>query len=508
MENILQKQTVAVAQMVVDREEECAVNGDYVLPEYCPDIAVVLKCLITPRILSRQWSGDRLLVDGVAVVRVLYLDEERRCLREVEFTQPLSRPVDAKGVSEGAFARLDFVTKYANCRAVSPRRLEVRAALSLCVGIEAACSLEVATAREDAGLYTRQQEVVVTAPVAMAEKILAVTETVDFPADLPPAEQMLGGDCRAVIRECKLLAGKAIVKGQVCFHQIYTDEVVEGDVYPLDFELPFSQILDLDGAIEGLPYVAHVTVLSDTQRCVDGPQGDGRSLEVSAKLLVQLQLYGQQSLPLLLDAYHTACPVDLETHDLSVSARLGSRCEVVTLPMSMELPAGVLEEIVDVWVQPLFLGGEVKAGKAILTGRTLVSMVVRDADGMLSYFERPEEYRLEYPCSGNEVTAHAAATDWRYRTADGKLELQLTLAVTLEPAQRMIQRVVNRVALHTDRPYPPEKATLKLYYADAGESLWDIGRHCHTSPVVIADENGLTGDTLEQATVLMVPVIS
>ena len=341
----------------------------------------------------------------------------------------------------------------------------------------------------------------------MAEKILAVTETVDFPADLPPAEQMLGGDCRAAVHECKLLTGKAIVKGQVYFHQIYTDDVVDGNTYPLDFQLPFSQILDLDGASEGVPCVAHVTVLSDTQRCVDGPQGESRALEVSAKLLVQLQLYTPQSMPVVLDAYHGKCPADLETRELSCTARLGSRWETATLPMSLELPAQPLEEIVDVWVQPVALSGKVENSKAILTGRSLISMVVRDTDGMLSYFERPEEYRLEYPCPGNEIQAHATVADWRYRTADGKLELQMTMVIGLEPAMRLAERVVTQVALHTDHPYPPERATLKLYYADAGESLWDIGRHCHTSPQAIAAENNLTGDRLDNAAVLMVPMI-
>lgn len=506
MENILQKQMVTISQVVLEREEECVVNGDFVLPEYCPDIAVVMKCLVTPRLLSRQWSGDRLLVDGMAVARVLYLDEERCCLREVEFTQPITCSLDAKGVPEEAFSRLDFTTKYANCRAVSPRRLEVRAALSLWARIESACPLEVAAATSDSGLYTRCQELAMTSPAAMTEKILAVTETVDFPADLPPAEQILGGDCRAVIRECKVLSGKAIVKGQVCFHQIYTDDVVNGNTYPLDFNLPFSQILDLDDAAEGMPYVAHVMVLTDTQRCVDGPQGEGRALEVSAKLLVQLQMYHTKTIAVVLDAFHSDYPCEPTTRELTVSARLGTRFETVTLPMSLELPPQPLEEIVDVWVCQLSMSGEVVDGKARLTGKMLVSMVVRDTDGMLSYFERPEEYRLEYPCGGNEVYSRATVTDWRYRTADGKLELQTTLAVTLEPTTRVTQRVMTEMHLQTDRPYPPEKTTLKLYYADAGETLWDIGRYCRTSPGLIAEENGLKHDMIEQSTVLVVPM--
>ena len=64
MEQICRKQTVAVSRPVMDVQEEYTLSGDFVLPEYCPDVAVVLKCLITPYIVSRQWSGDQLMLSG------------------------------------------------------------------------------------------------------------------------------------------------------------------------------------------------------------------------------------------------------------------------------------------------------------------------------------------------------------------------------------------------------------------------------------------------------------
>jgi len=506
MENKLNKLTIPVCKTVLDCEEDCLVSGDFMLPEYCPDIAVVLKCLLSPRVQSRQWSGERLLVDGMTEIRVLYLDEERTCVRSAEFSQPFSCSLPAKELADGAMARLHFLPKYVNCRAVSPRRLEVRGALSLCARAEVAGTMEVAVPPEDSGLFTRTVTVPISAPATMAERIMAVSETFDFPADLPPAELMLGGDCWAIVRECKLLTGKAIVKGQVFFHQMYTDDAVNGGVYCLDFDLPFSQILDMEGATDGQAYSAHVTLLSDTERCVDGPEGGVHALEVAVKLLVQVQLYENQTLPLVLDAYHSACPVRLETGEVSAVARLGCQREETTLSMSIDLPAQPLDELVDVWVQPLTVNAVCADGKATMAGRMLLSMVVRDTDGMLSYYERPEDYRLEYPCPGNSVQAQVAVTGLRYRAVDGKLELHISLQLTMEHSRLVSERAVMEAVLDEERCFPPERATVKLYYADAGESLWDIGRSCHTSPEVIAQENNLHTDLLERPMVLTVPL--
>ncbi len=507
MEQLLQKHLVSAGRCVLDCQEECAVAADYTLPDYCPDIAVVLKCLVTPRVQNRQWSGEQLLLDGVAEIRVLYLDEERRCLREAEFAHPLSCALYAGERVDTALVMLELTPKYVNCRAVGPRRLEVRGAITVTARAECASQMEVMEAEVSDGLYTRCESATVSVPAAMAEKLFTVSETLDFPETQPPAELFLGGECRAVVRECKVLTGKAIVKGEVYIHQLYTDDSDGGNTYCLDYTVPFSQILDVDGATEGQTCTADVLLLSDTQRPAVGPTGETRVLDFTAKLLVQLQIHAHSAVSLLLDAYHSRCPVTLEQKEQSFCAQLGGRWEATTLPMQLDLPAGPLEELMDVWVQPQGLLGECGQGTARLSGRLLICMLVRDGDGQIAYYERPEEYQLEYPCPGNRVSAKATVMLLRYRVTEGKLELQVTLNVVLRPTQQIEKKILTGVRLSTETPYPVRRASVLLYYAQAGEELWEIGRSCHASPQCILEENGLSSERLAQPTVLIVPLV-
>lgn len=507
MEQLLQKQLVSVGRCVLDCQEDCAIAGDYTLPDYCPDIAVVLKCLVTPRMQNRQWSGDQLLVDGVAEIRVLYLDEERRCLREAAFSQPLSCALPTRERVDTALVKLELCPKYVNCRAVGPRRLEVRGAVTVCAQAECAGEAELMTAAEGSGLYTRCEPVALTSPVAMAEKLFTVSDTLDFPEMQPAAELLLGGDCRAIIRECKLLTGKAIIKGELFIHQLYTDDAEKGSTYCLDYAVPYSQILDVDGVTEGQPCTAHILLLSDTQRLAVGPSGESTVLEFTAKLLVQLQTHSRCSIPLLLDAYHGRYPVSLEQREQVCCAQLGTRWELTTLPMQMDLPAGPLEELLDIWVQPQGLVVECVQGTARLSGRLLICLLLRDGDGQIVYYERPEEYQLEYACPGNRVDAQITVTQLRYRAVEGKLELQVTLCVALQAMQKAERKAVCGAALCADAPYPVQRASLLLYYAQAGEDVWEIGRSCHTSPEGIRAENGLSSDRLAQPAVLTVPLV-
>ncbi len=509
MENLLQNCPVSLSWQAIQANEECPINAEYTLPDYCPDMAVVLKCLAYPRIQNRQLSGDRLLVDGMAAVRVLYLDEERQCVRSVEFTAPFSCNLQASGGEmDSSPVCLELHTKYVNCRAVTPRRLEVRGVISVHASADAVCSKQVAQPATDSELYTRCQSRTFTTPVSMAEKVISVNEALEFPESLPGAEMLLGGDCKAVVTECKLLSGKAIVKGQIYVHQLYTDNLTAGTTHCLDFVLPFSQILDVEKGAEGMPYDVNVLLLSDTERCSVGPDGGNTVLEVTAKILVQLQIYRTQEVSLLLDAYHGKYPVTLKSNELELHTYLGCRMEQTMLPLKVTLPNGPLQEVLDVWVQTGSPATVCDGQRVALTDRLLVCMLLRDGDGQIEYFEHPEEYRLEYPCQGNTPAAQLTVTELRYRVCDGCLELQVTLCVTIKMRDCQKHTVITDVALCQEKPYPTQRATMLMYYAQPGEDVWAIGRACHTSPEWIQKENELPDFMIQEPRVLVVPIVT
>ena len=86
MENIIQsppENVIYTDEVVFDGQTEQGVELDYVLPDYYPEIFKILKCTLTPRIISYSASGDsKLTLDGVVYIKVLYLEIGRASCRE------------------------------------------------------------------------------------------------------------------------------------------------------------------------------------------------------------------------------------------------------------------------------------------------------------------------------------------------------------------------------------------------------------------------------------------
>jgi hypothetical protein len=51
-----------------------------------------------------------------------------------------------------------------------------------------------------------------------------------------------------------------------------------------------------------------------------------------------------------------------------------------------------------------------------------------------------------------------------------------------------------------------ERRALCIYYADPGESVWNIAKQYHSDLTAVMEENGLDQDILPQRTMLLIPL--
>ena len=135
MEYQMQRESCSVCETVYEGTKEQPIDLDFSLPDYCPDIERILKCRVCPGVTSRNLSGDMLEVDGNVLIRLYYLDAKKQAIRLCEHTVPYSCSFNWKGSAEEAAAIVRLRTEYLNCRALSPRRVDIHGAFSVAVTV-------------------------------------------------------------------------------------------------------------------------------------------------------------------------------------------------------------------------------------------------------------------------------------------------------------------------------------------------------------------------------------
>ena len=131
MELKLNRETVPAAETIYDGVQEQALEMDYILPDYCPDIFRLIRCDTVPVITDWSVSGDRLTYELRCDIHILYCGEDGSEVQSVDQHRCFTGTVELGRSPVSPQVRLAPKTDHVNFRAVNSRRLDLRGAVSV-----------------------------------------------------------------------------------------------------------------------------------------------------------------------------------------------------------------------------------------------------------------------------------------------------------------------------------------------------------------------------------------
>ncbi len=493
--------SVVTAATLLDATEEKPVDADVVLPDYCADVAAILCCELTPSVTATGWNGDKLTVDGMVNVRVLYLDEERRCMHTYEVSQAFSTGFITDGRQGETAVLVTTETEYLHCRAVSPRRLDIHGAFCVHATAVGTKEQQALAAVEEESVYVQTRTVTACVPAGNAQKPFSVNEALTGGEGI---ERVLRSTAVPTVSEVKVLAGKIIVKGDLTVDALLLRDGQTGQTEEKHFTLPYSQMMDLAGVDETATVDAWATVLSHSLRLEE--DGGEKALCSHTKLSLSAQMWKEECADVITDAYHTAMPVSTESEVVTARRLLKVSDEPFTLSQTLPLPENVAS-VLSVFSEAKPISVEVLENRCTLCGRLMVHLLSTDDEGQVQYYNRSVDFSKSFETAGDleEMTLLTQSTDATVETK-GQLTVHVALCAHRRQYDEVTTTVLSALAGDENAAYPACDAAVKMVYADAGESLWSVAKSAHTSIEALKAENDLNADVLEKRTMLLVPL--
>ena len=167
------KGEIPVCETILDTSAEQPIDLDFSLPDYCPDIQKILKCQIYPTI-TEQTISDRLDVEGEVLVKLLYLDSGKKAVRCCEYASPFSTSIALKKAPENPSSVVTYLnTKvdYVNCRAVSPRKLDIHGAFSIQARAVSTVMQSIVSSIEEEDIQQKVSKVTLSRASSMTQQI-------------------------------------------------------------------------------------------------------------------------------------------------------------------------------------------------------------------------------------------------------------------------------------------------------------------------------------------------
>ncbi len=508
---------VCVDEIVFDGQTEQGVELDYVLPDYYPDIFKILSCELTPKIISYSVSGDmRLNIDGIVYIKVLYLAENSENVQCVDQRYTYSKTVDMNRkntFSAEPVITLQMKSDYCSCRAVSPRRIDVRGAVSC--RIKASACMEYDLPAIPDGLQVRTAETECCGKTLFAQKQLTVREEIDTGA----SGIAFIMQCSAVpkVTDLRVIADKAVLKGTVTINALYGTPDEEhpensgaANTEKMTADIPISAILDIDGITSEHQTFPEIFVMN----CELLPKTESGIL--SCELLVECRVRAQteEMVSIATDVYSTEYETEFTSNLLKIAEQPRTLSQNFTVHSELSTDKG---EIRSVWDAASELKNAVcrpdENGSLKLTGQLYIAVYGVNTDGVPFFCEKQEP--IEQTISADDITDDTM-TDFTANVIDTGFSikpdgnLDITSTINLEASLHNIKPVeaIGTVTVCEDKPKPKsDEFALRICYTDSKSDCWSIAKRYNTTVKALMEENDIESCDEPLSGMIVIPTV-
>lgn len=515
MEFKLNKEEILTAETILSTVQEQSVELDYVLPDYYPEIFKIIKCIVTPRAASYSLNGNKLTYDISVSVKVLYCAEGSSAVKVIEQKLMYTKTAEMGRAGENPNVTINMRTDYVNCRAVNQRRIDIRGAVSAEILVTDVSRSELIS--DAFGMDICVKKIPISFPVnrLFTTKQISVAEDLELGMSKPSIDSIIFFDAAVSSTDKKVIANKMVAKGELCINMLYTYS--DGDnagIEPMQFTLPFSQIIDFDGIDERFDCFVDADILScEAEPKADG-EGNTKVVDCNISLMIKCSAYRTASVELAVDEYSTKYGC---SHSVS-TVKIESMPQYINYSGIIRSSVETADTIDCVYcarcsIKSFTSAFDKESGSIKIDGTAIYNIIVCGEDGMATSADKEDAFTLSIPAdelSENcSISVKVIPLTCSYSISSGnsvdiKTDIKVCgTASCIETVDGLSDIFIdeNTIYEHDDN------CAVKLYFASAGESLWDIAKRYKASEDAISEENDVDSSNIADNCMLIIPML-
>ncbi|MBQ6847461.1 MAG: DUF3794 domain-containing protein [Clostridia bacterium] len=488
---------------------EQAIDVDFTLPDYCPDISKIFKCHATPRITSKSISGSTVTLDGNVIITILYCDKESR-FSSFEYNFPFSKNIELTSDVTGGNVFCRIKCDYINCRAVTGRKVDIHGAAGIFVRIFKRKCNEIICDIEDDGIEVKKLTAPATVPMGYAEKYLLLEEDLPLSQGQAPIESTLKINSAVCVKETKIINDKTVVKGELVVSVLYCPEG-GGTPETVKSVLPYSQIVDIEGVTDTCECECKAEIASLDIKPKPTSNGEFRCFGLMAKILVTCEAYCSNEIPVIEDAFSRRFEADIQRKTVPFNKLTCNIRETYHCKKGIELEFNI-NSVIDLWCSVQGCHTKFEDEKMVITGTLMAGMIICDENNIPIYIEKPIEFEYTHPFKENLGSAHCdpeieVLSCGFTITSANKIELHAELGINAGIYEKKDISIICDLNIDETKVIKRKgEGAMIIYFASDGDSVWDIANK-YSAPVnEIMEINGLENGKLTNGKMVLIPL--
>ncbi|MBO5364558.1 MAG: DUF3794 domain-containing protein [Clostridia bacterium] len=499
------KEDRKTGDVICQKSSQTMVESDVIVPDVKPDIKKVLEISSTVCITQKSIQQDKVFLQGVIRMTVLYLpdgDSSGR-LCSLFVTQDFNHSIDARGAMPDMQLSCEALAETVDHTLLNSRKVNLRCVLGLGIKVVRPILLSLATGVEaDTEIALKKERLRLLGNTETCECQIILREQLEFPSGKPTIGEILRITAVPTATELRLMDNKAVAKGQVRVCTLYSSDT-DHSVQFMEHLLPFTEILDMDGATEGMDGDIDFSLADMYYEIRDDSDGEPRNLGLELVLAATVRGSEVTEIDAVTDAYSLCGELELTCGTHHIEQLLDNSTAELSHKDQAQVPSMLppLKQVCDVNASARIDRISVEGEQITVYGtlRTNILYLTADETVPVSGFSHLSEFSQVFSVAGADSNTACDAQvylDHVSYTLSGNdsLELRFILGLTVKSLKTGDTVFVEDIALRPDagKLHP----CIVLYFVQKGDSLWKIAKEYHTTVEALKSLNNLDCDTI------------
>lgn len=496
----IERKIIKTHRTLTAGDTQATMDTDIIVPDINPDVKVVLQAEVVPYISGKHIQKGYITLTGSMDYNILYLSDEKECapsLKAINTRIPFTHQLKVPDAESHVFAGIKADLINVEFSMVNSRKINVKCVVDFESNVLMPDEFEAVSAVYAEGdLPCRSRSVSSFAVVDFAENEFEAGGLLSIPSGSDMIDEILKVDARVAGREVKCINGKPVAKGAAVIHALYTD--TSGQLRTIEGEIPFTEVLDVDTVDEGNICEAEYSITDLRYGAAADSDGDMALLDVTVCISAAAGVYTQAEEALTIDLYSPDFDVSAARDSVCVNRLVCAGKDISDIRDSVQLPAGAppISEIYNVITKPYVESAVISGGKAHISGIADTYLMYTTPHQDTPFFSFKKEIPFSYSvpadcgedahisviCDADDISCSATSAS----SAEVRFRLNFDTKIIEEEEIVYIKDVEADEASASERGEMPG---IVIYFAAAGESMWDIAKRYHTTAEAISAAN-------------------
>jgi len=504
------KKEINVCNTVLQGCSELGVDGDIIVPDVLPDMLKIIQVDGEAHLTGYDVSDGNMSCTGKLELKILYIpDSGDEKIKSVITALDFSHAMSNGKINESLIAELYAEASRVDFQPVNSRKIRIKSAVSLNYCFRETRRLEIPYDTED-NLEMQRHTVNTSGFTAFRDTQFLVRESLQLPSGQKAINELLKLDTSVCDTEFKVISGRVVVKGFCAVCALYTD--TDGCVRYSDFEIPFTEIIELEDANDDTVCEIDFSPGDVTCRLESDSGNENRMIYTEILVNVRINAYENTELEYIGDCYCPGYETELETEEQSLECIPGRGMATITvrevIPTQKNAPS--LSSIYNVIAKPVIENARAEDGRICVEGKILCyCLYICSGDEMPVYSVKKEIGFCEYI----EAEGCTPGCDCRVRAdivhknsilnSAGETELKLNVSFEVKAVKTVCIPVITSCTV--SEIDASDKKGIVIYFVRNGDSLWEVSKRYKVHASAIAELNNLETEELTNGMKLLIP---